>query len=86
MNKLTEVQKQTLRFCLDWSAPFEVAERRRLAGKNVFSKRVSSQLENLHRRGLVEFGRSQGTYRITPAGRLAISGKADSERDPPHEA
>ena len=72
MGKLTKAQRETLECCPDWSAPFEVAERRRALGTNVYSRRVEGMLRMLERRELVKFGRPNGTFRITALGRAAL--------------
>jgi hypothetical protein len=75
--ELTKAQRETLECCPDWSAPFEVADRRRGRGTNVFSRRAEVMLRSLTKRGLVEFGKPNGTYRITPAGRALIAKEAE---------
>lgn len=72
MADLSKAQRETLECCLDWSAPYEVAIRRRALGSNVFARRVEGMLRMLARRELVTFGKVNGTYRITAAGRALI--------------
>ncbi|TCV66332.1 hypothetical protein EDE09_11683 [Neorhizobium sp. S3-V5DH] len=73
MAKLTPTQREVLGHCQDWSAAFEVAERRVDDGARTDWKRTQDVLMALHKRGLVEYGEVNATYRITDAGRAALS-------------
>lgn len=73
MVKLTPVQREILLHCQDWSAAFEVAERRVDDGAATDWRRVQDVLMSLQKRGLVEYGQANATYRITAAGRAALS-------------
>jgi Mn-dependent DtxR family transcriptional regulator len=73
--KLSEVQRELLECCPDWSAPYEVAERRRELGRVVFARSTAMFLRRMMKLGLVEYGKANDTYRITEAGRAAL-GKA----------
>lgn len=72
--KLTKAQRETLEACPDWSAPYEVAKRRRDANPLLMVYGASSQrmLVYLRSLGLVEFGAANNTFRITDAGREAL--------------
>lgn len=69
MGKLTKVQKDVLAVFPDWSAPYEVADR--LGRKRLLG--VGIVLRRLKRGGLLEYGAPNNTYRITDAGRQALS-------------
>jgi len=73
MAKLTAVQREILEHCQDWSAAFEVAERRVDDGAATDWRRTQDVLMSLQKRGLVEYGHANATYRITDAGRAAIT-------------
>lgn len=73
MAKLTPTQREILGHCQDWSAAFEVAERRVEDGARTDWKRTQDVLMALHKRGLVEYHQGNATYRITDAGRAALS-------------
>ena len=72
MTKLTSTQREVLLHCSDWSAAFEVAERRVEDGSRTDWKRTQDILMALRKRGLVEYGEANATYRITDAGREAL--------------
>jgi hypothetical protein len=71
--KLTRAQREILECCYDWSAPYEVTQRRRDKGRDVHTRQMASRLSGLHVCGLLEYGPSQDTYRLTDAGRAALS-------------
>lgn len=72
--KLTEAHRQTLEACPDWSSPFEIMHRRHDAtGDIVCPRGLRNALGRLRNLGMVEYGPPNDTYRITPAGRLALS-------------
>lgn len=70
--KLTEAQRELLQCCMDWSAPFEVATRRRELGRVVFSRSTRIFMERMRSEGLLEYGKANDTYRITEAGLTSI--------------
>jgi predicted transcriptional regulator len=72
MARLTKARRETLEAIADWSAPFEVAERRRAKGSNVFARRADGMLRLLVKWGLAKYGPQNNTYRITDAGRAAL--------------
>lgn len=73
--KLTKAERETLTLCMDWSAPYEVADRRRKLHPNlsVYSRRVERMLSKLHDAGLVAYGGANNTFRISDAGRAALA-------------
>ena len=75
--KLTKVQREILECCHDWSAPYEVAMRRRDKGVNVFTRQMAKRLSGLHVCGLLQYGPAQNTYRLTEAGRSALNAKGE---------
>lgn len=77
--KLTKAQREILECCPDWSAPYEVAQRRREKGVNVFTRQMASRLSGLHVCGLLEYGPANNTYRITEAGRTALRNAGGGE-------
>lgn len=70
--RLSPAQKAVLRHCLDWSAAFEVAERRNDDGASTNWWRTQDILRALAARGLVRYGEANATYKITDKGRAAI--------------
>lgn len=70
--RLSPAQKAVLHHCVDWSAAFEVAERRNDDGASTNWWRVQDILRALQARGLVRYGEANGTYKITDKGRAAI--------------
>ncbi len=71
--KLTNVQRECLAQCLDWSAPYEVTRRRHVATGRIISPAGTQQaLGRLRNLGLVKYSLAQGTYRATDAGRAAL--------------
>jgi hypothetical protein len=78
--RLTEAQQQTLQACQDWSAPYEVAYRRHdLTGDIIDLGGQCSVLGRLRNLGLVEYAMCNDTFRITPAGRLALTSGSKPE-------
>jgi hypothetical protein len=71
--KLTKVQREILECCRDWTAPFEVAKRRRENGVLVYSGRMRSRLHGLHAIGLLQFGPQNETFKLTDAGCEALA-------------
>lgn len=71
--RVTSVQKEIIGCCLDWSAPFEIAARRRDLGVIVYAKNTRAQLLRMVRRGLLEHGKANDTFKATDAGRAALS-------------
>lgn len=77
MNALpTKTELATMACCLDWSAPFEIAERR--VG---YSRNLSIILSRLRRKGWLDLGEANGSYRVSAEGRrmMALSQPADRE-------
>ncbi len=73
MSKLTKAQRETLKHCPDWSAPFEIMYRRREAtGEVVSPYGLRTTLGRLRNLGMVEYGPPNDTYRITLEGRTAL--------------
>ncbi len=70
--KLTKARRETLEACLDWSAPYEVAARRRERGSIVYAQRAEAMLKALRAWGLVKYGAANNTYRITVDGLKAL--------------
>lgn len=70
--RLSPAQKAVLRHCLDWSAAFEVAERRNDDGASTNWWRTQDILRALAARGLVRYGEASATYKITDKGRAEI--------------
>ncbi|NTF18208.1 hypothetical protein G6L37_07295 [Agrobacterium rubi] len=70
--KLTRGQKEVLMLCPDWSAAWEVAERRVENGTRTNWFRTQDILLTLEQRGLVEYGEANRTYRITEKGRAIV--------------
>ncbi len=70
---LSQAEIETLRACEDWKATFEIMRIRRV-DKAAEAWRSSQKIvDNLLDRGLLEFGEPNTTYRITDAGRSALS-------------
>lgn len=97
MNKLTEAQRRVLSKMADgielvrhfdvwggyWWNLEPMAEKVRKATVDALLRANTITLGNTER---VFSGRQQTVYSLTPVGRLAISGKADSEDRSTHEA
>ncbi len=78
--KLTKAQREILEHCSDWSAPFEIANRRHAATgePTELCENVLGRLRNL---GFVECHRGNWTFRITDAGRAALKEpRSDQQR------
>lgn len=72
--KLSTAQFESLECCPDWSAAFEIKERRmERFGSRTTWQRQQDVMMRLEKRGLVEFGAPNSTYRITNAGREALA-------------
>ena len=71
--KLTVADIETLKACDDWKATFEVIAIRRLPSSADSYRAEQQRIDALLKRGLLEFGRPNTTYRITPAGRAALA-------------
>jgi len=84
MSKLTKAESETLTLCMDWSAPYEVADRRRKLHPtlSVYPSGVARMLSRLQEAGLVAYGAANNTFRITDAGRTALSSYTRSEPAP----
>lgn len=79
---LSDAQRETLECCTDWSAAFEVLERRaERFGSHTTWQRQQDVLRRLETRGLVEFGKPNATYRVTQAGRSAIAKAPGGQTD-----
>ena len=73
MGKLTKAERATLTACPDWSASYEIAHRRNDAtGEIVDLGGQHNILVQLRKRGLVEYGPPNNTWRITPTGRAML--------------
>lgn len=71
--RLTKARRETLQHCPDWSAPYEVTWRRHKATGEIISLTGTEiSLGWLRNRGFVEYGRANGTFRQTAAGRAAL--------------
>lgn len=81
--QITAAQKEILGYCDDWSAAFEVAERRVDNGSRTDWRRTQDVLMKLHKLGLVKYGAANATYRITDAGRAALSTPKPSSEPTP---
>lgn len=72
--KLTDAQRDTLRACMDWAAPYEIVYHRNDATGEIIDlggqRNILGRMRNL---GLVEYGACNDTWRITPAGRQALA-------------
>jgi hypothetical protein len=80
MGELTRAQRATLLACPDWSAPFEVMHRRHKATGAIVSPRgLRNTLGRLRNLGLVEHSMPNGTYRILPGARSALSNATTPE-------
>lgn len=79
--KLTDAQRDTLRACPDWAAPYEIAMHRNDATGEIIDlggqRQILGRLRNLN---LVEYGMCNDTYRITEAGRALLSQEPSHER------
>lgn len=74
-SKLTKAMRECLEACPDWSAPFEIMWRRHETTDEIVDPRGNrNALGRLRNLGLVEYGPPNDTYRITDAGRQALSG------------
>ncbi len=77
---LSQAEIETLRACEDWKATFEIMRIRRV-DKAAEAWRSSQKIvDNLLDRGLLEFGEPNTTYRITDAGRSALSAQVQDAR------
>lgn len=70
--KLTKADIETLRACDDWKATFEVMTIRKLRNSAATYREVQRRIDALRRKGLLEFGKPNTTYRLTEAGRAAL--------------
>lgn len=73
MTKLTRSQKAYLKVMPDWSARYEILQRLGRTATFQSNGLLLKALDKLERDGLIEFGRPNATYRITPAGRAALA-------------
>lgn len=72
MKKLTKADTETLKACDDWKATYEVMYIRQLRSSAATFREVQRRIDSLLRKGLLEFGKPNTTYRITDAGREAL--------------
>ena len=72
--KLTKVDRQILEACLDWKAPFEVVEIRKLKQLQRNRQDQSLKMHRLVKAGMLEYGAVNNTFKATPAGRQALKG------------
>lgn len=80
---MTPARLATLRHCLDWSAPFEIAHRRHAeTGEIVDLGGLRNTLGWLRNRGLVEYGMANDTYRVTVVGRAALTNASRDNSTP----
>jgi DNA-binding PadR family transcriptional regulator len=70
--KLTKREREYLNAVMDWSAPYEIAER--LFGYSN-GNLVTPKLGVMIGKGVVTWSRANNTYRITDAGRAALDHK-----------
>jgi hypothetical protein len=68
--KLTKREREYLEAVMDWSAPYEVAER--LFGYPN-GNLVKSKLGTMIGKGFIKWSSANNTYRITDAGRAALA-------------
>lgn len=73
--KLTKAQHECLVACRDWAAPYEVVwHRHKVTGEVISPRGNQGIMTKLLARGLLKYGRANGTYRITPLGLSLIGG------------
>lgn len=70
---LSKVEIETLVACEDWKANFEIMRIRGVDNTAEAWRSSQRVVDNLLDRGLLEFGKPNTTYRITDAGRSALS-------------
>lgn len=70
--KLTKADLETLKSCEDWKATYEVISIRNLRKSAETYRQVQRRIDALVRKGLLEFGKPNTTYRVTDAGRAAL--------------
>ncbi|MGW9333633.1 hypothetical protein [Bosea sp. NPDC055594] len=80
--KLTKAQALYLGAIHDWAAPYEVQAT--LGLMTVKTATVEKVLKFLVRDGFAKYGATQNTYRITPAGRLALENTDEKRNRPAH--
>jgi hypothetical protein len=69
--KITATKIRYLMAVSDWSAPYEIAQR--FGWSEAAGEKVKPYLGRLIGEGLVTWSRANNTYRITDAGRSALS-------------
>lgn len=80
---LSKVEIETLVACEDWKANFEIMRIRGVDNTAEAWRSSQRVVDNLLDRGLLEFGKPNTTYRITDAGRSALSAQVQDVAEAP---
>jgi hypothetical protein len=77
MAELTKAKQIVMAEITDWCSPHEVARKHGYDNPGPASRSYGKMLAELHRAGLAEWHQPNNTYRLSAAGRSALSTLAD---------